>query len=375
MSKVDVIVIGAGIVGAACAHACTNAGLSVLVLEKDVIGGGTTGAGMGHLVVMDDSEAQFALSSYSRSLWHELATDAPARMEFSPCGTLWIAADDEEMAAVESKLRSYTDHDVAACRLDAPALYEHEPLLRPGLAGALLVPDDAVVYPPAAAAYLLEKARAGGAHVRIGTAVTQIREGGVSLADGTDIEAEHVINAAGCGSPALTADLPVRKRKGHLAITQAHPGMLKHQLVELGYLKSAHAVEEDSVAFNLQPRPSGQILIGSSRQFGANDSRVDPDILGRMLERAQLFMPALEGISLLRCWTGFRPATPNKRPLIGPHPGLPHLWIATGHEGLGITTALGTGELIADLIQGRSPAIDPEPFCPACQECEEEPHA
>ena len=65
----DAIVVGAGIVGAACAYELARAGLRVLILEAGYVGGSTTAAGMGHIVVMDDSEAQFALTSYSRRLW------------------------------------------------------------------------------------------------------------------------------------------------------------------------------------------------------------------------------------------------------------------------------------------------------------------
>src|SRR5579872_4928092 len=90
----DLIVVGAGIVGAACARQCAAAGLKVLVLDRGPIAGGTTGAGMGHLVVMDDSEAQFALTSYSLSLWHQLAPRLPAALEYDQCGTLWLAADE-----------------------------------------------------------------------------------------------------------------------------------------------------------------------------------------------------------------------------------------------------------------------------------------
>ena len=83
-----------------------------------------------------------------------------------------------------------------------------------------------------------------------------------------------------------------------------------------------------------------------------------------MLERAIEFMPALAGLSMIRTWTGFRPATPDKLPLIGAWPATPGLWIAAGHEGLGITTSLGTAQLIADLVAGRAPPIDASPYAP-----------
>ena len=99
------------------------------------------------------------------------------------------------------------------------------------------------------------------------------------------------MNAAGACAAELTPGLEIKKRKGHLVITDRYPGFLRHQLVELGYLKSAHSVSSDSVAFNVQPRRTGQILIGSSRQYGAEHREVDNAMLVRMLQRAQEYMP------------------------------------------------------------------------------------
>src|SRR5882724_719701 len=108
----DIIIVGAGIVGAACAAECARAGLKVLVLDRGPVAGGTTAAGMGHIVVMDDSEAQFALTSYSRTLWQQLVPQLPADVEYDPCGTLWLAADEEEMAEVHRKQKFYSERGV-----------------------------------------------------------------------------------------------------------------------------------------------------------------------------------------------------------------------------------------------------------------------
>jgi glycine/D-amino acid oxidase-like deaminating enzyme len=112
-SSFDVAIVGAGIVGAACARECALQGLRVAVIERDVIGGGATAEGMGHIVVMDDSEAQFALTRYSQLLWHELAAEWPATAEYEQCGTLWVAADEEEMAEVYRKRDFYGARGVA----------------------------------------------------------------------------------------------------------------------------------------------------------------------------------------------------------------------------------------------------------------------
>jgi len=365
----DVIVVGAGIVGAACADALTRRGLSVLVLDSRFAGGGVTAAGMGHIVVMDDSEAQFQLTAYSRRLWSDLAGELSRDCEDDPCGTVWIAETEEEWSAVHSKRAAYESHGVSVEVLDRSALAEAEPNLRPGLAGGLRVPGDRVIYPPNAARWLLQRACARGARLREGCEVLAARATEVELAN-ERLASAHVVNAAGPEASLLTPGIPIEPRKVHLVITDRYPGFCRHQLVELGYLKSAHslAAGAPSVAFNVQPRATGQFLLGSSREFVGWNAAPNPDILEKMVRRGVEFMPALAGLSAIRVWTGFRPATPDKLPLIGrwtpSETHLPGPWIAAGHEGLGITTATGTGEILAALITGETPAIDPAPYEP-----------
>jgi len=121
----------------------------------------------------------------------------------------------------------------------------------------------------------------------------------------------------------------------------------------------------ESVACNVLPRPNGQVLIGSSRQFGVTDARIDAPVLERMLRRAVEYFPGLARLNVIRTWTGFRAATSDRLPLIGRCPGYDKIYLATGHEGLGITTATGTARLIADLILGHEPAIPTGPYAPS----------
>ena len=365
VAQFDVAIAGGGIVGAACALACAQHGMKVALVERDVFGSGATAAGMGHIVVMDDSEAQFALTRYSQQLWHQLAPQLPSSAEYEQRGTLWIAADSEEMDAAERKHAWYSARSVPCQLLTASQLSQAEPNLASGFAGGLLVPEDGVVYPPVVALTLARRAQELGAQMLLGRTVSAVGDGYLALADGTEVRATRIVLALGADSVHLSPDLPIRKRKGHLVITDRYPGFVNHQLVELGYLKSAHSSNSDSVAFNVQPRQTGQLLIGSSRQFGADYSEVDQHILSAMLARAALYLPAVAKLSAIRVWTGFRAATPDKLPLIGPDLKNPSLLLATGHEGLGITTSLATAELIADRLTGSSSMIAPEPYLPA----------
>jgi glycine/D-amino acid oxidase-like deaminating enzyme len=362
MSPPAAIVVGAGIVGAACAEALAEGGCHVTVLEAAFPGAGATGAAMGHLVVLDDSEAQFALTAFSRRLWRERAASLPAQVEDDPCGTLWVAADDEEMEHVRRKAAFYEARGERAEVLDAAALHEAEPQLRPGLAGALRVPGDRVVYPPAAARALLEGVKRRGVEVWTGLRVERIEPGRVRCCGGRKLEADVVVAAAGVEAPRLVPGLPIAPRKGHLVITDRYPGFLRHQVIELGYLKSAHTLTRESVACNVQPRKTGQLLIGSSRELVGWDETINGPLRARMLRRAAEYVPGLSRLRALRSWIGFRPTTPDHLPLVGMWE--PGLWVAAGHEGLGVTTAPGTARLLAALVLGRTPPLDPAPFDP-----------
>ncbi len=360
----EVIIVGAGIIGCACAAALARQGLRITVIESDIVGGGATAAGMGHLVVMDDNPAELALTSYSLALWRDLVAEHPVAHEYHRCGTLWVASDEEEMAAAQEKHNLMRAHGISSTMLDAAALQQAEPGLRQGLAGGLLVADDGLVYPPKSTKILLDQAVQYGAQFLSGE-VTALIPGGVRLADGREIFAQEVVIANGLAAMKLLPELPLRYKKGHVLITDRYPGFAQHQLVELGYIKSAHASEGESVAFNLQPRPTGQIMLGSSRQFDVTDKAVEPAILAKMLQQAISFIPALADLKAIRSWTGFRAASPDGLPMIGPHPWRKNVWIASGHEGLGITTSLATAELLKDQMTQQTSKISTTPYLPS----------
>lgn len=361
MSSYDLIVVGAGIIGASCAHEASVAGLRVAIVEPGPIGGGATACSMGHLVAMDDDPAELALARYSLRRWETYAELAAA--EFSRCGTLWVARSDSELASIAPRIARLNASGGAAQAVDAHALYQLEPALAPGLTGGMLVADEAVVYPPRVAQHLVRCAQQRGARLYAGRFVRRVGRASATLDDGSLLSGPLLL-ATGCALPRLLPQLPMRARKGHLLITERYPDLLRHQVLELGYADSAHGTTDSSVAFNVQPRPTGQILIGSSREFDVDDRAVSPAMLQRMLRRAFQFLPMLQQLQGLRAWTGLRPTTPDGRPYLGAVAGHPDLWVAAGHEGLGVTTALGSARLLIDLLLGHTPAIDPAPYAP-----------
>jgi glycine/D-amino acid oxidase-like deaminating enzyme len=364
----DVAIVGGGIVGCACARAAAREGLRVAVFEAGRVGAGATAAGMGHLVVIDDDPAELALAALSMRLWREWS--GWQAIERRPTGTLWLAETAAQRDAARAKLARLGAAGLQADWLEPEALHAAEPRLARDLEGALRVSGDEVAYGPEMALRLAADVRASGGTIEEMRPVATLRDDGLLLADGSRVAAGHVLLAAGCDSVRLwpgETPLAVRPRKGQLAITDRYPGYLGHALVELGYIDAAHGDADESVAFNAQPRASGQVLLGSSRSYADTTTALDAALLARMVRRAQRFLPDIAALQMLRCWAGFRPATPDGRPIIGRIPGSrrANQWVATGHEGLGLTTATGTASLWLDLLLGRRPAIAFEPYSPA----------
>lgn len=360
----DCIIVGGGIIGCALAEQLAQRGKRVLVLEAHDLAAQTSAASMGHLVALGDSPEQFALAAYSLGLWRARRPELPESVEYRNTGTLWLARNEDERDAAQLELARYQRAGIRANWCDAAELQMLEPALSKSLIGALHVPDDAVIYPPNAARFFAEQARRLGAVFRLHTPVHAISAGVVELVDGEVLRCRQIVVAAGVNSVHFVPSAPILPRKGHLLITTRAVPRINHQLVELGYHHSSSAHDAVSVAFNAQPRATGQILIGSSRQFDDHSTELVMPILTRMLNRAELFLPGLQRWPALRAWCGLRPCTPDNLPYIGAVSSVPGLYLAAGHEGLGITTATGTAELLARAMCGESLPMSLAPFDP-----------
>ena len=169
----DVAVIGAGVVGAACALAAARAGLRVLVVDRGPVAGGTTGAGEGNLLVSDKQPGpELDLALLSLGAWRETAEHVEALtgggFELDLKGGLVVATDPQAMPALRTLAAAQRSAGVEAREVAADELREVEPHLAAGLAGGVFYPQDAQVQPMLAAARLLQAARAHGAKVRTG---------------------------------------------------------------------------------------------------------------------------------------------------------------------------------------------------------------
>ncbi|EQD40789.1 D-amino acid oxidase, partial [mine drainage metagenome] len=312
----DLIVIGGGIVGAAIALAASEAGCAVTLIESGLPATGATGAGMGHLVALDD--ALLALSARSLELWRALPNRE--QMEYRNTGTIWIAETEDDLPGLREQAIHLATHQVTSHLLDHREMHALEPDLADDLPGGLLVPSDATVFAPKAVAYLLNRAQQAGTRILLGRKAETLTGGGVRLSGGERLKGVVVV-ATGPSGSGLLPELPITPRKGHLVVTERAPSTTTHQLVEAGYLYGVHATEVAMVAMNVQPRPGGQLLVGSSREPGIHDRAVSSAIVSRMLMRVFRFLPTLRERQAIRIWTGFRPATPDGLPFIRPGSG------------------------------------------------------
>jgi glycine/D-amino acid oxidase-like deaminating enzyme len=360
-----VLVVGAGIVGAACALALREEGIDVGLLDSGTPGAGVTAAGMGHLVALDESADELDLCLLSLGLWRDFFKAHPDVGDALHCGTLWVAENEHQLQEARQRASRLAARGYSADTLDPHQLRKLEPSLRRGLCGGVRVRADSVVYPPAVADFLARRLVGLGGALYLGQRVVAVGDGGLTLANGHHMDAGQVVVAAGVQVAALLPEVPVFGRKGHLAITDRYPGRLAHQVVSMHYGQHAGGADALSVAANIQPRSTGQWLVGSCRQDGQLDTEVDPAVLAKVLRTAMTLLPCLAQMNIVRAWTGMRPASPDGRPLIGQHPGRPGVWLACGHEGLGVTNAFGSARLLADQIMGRATAIDMAPYAPA----------
>ncbi|NUW36794.1 FAD-dependent oxidoreductase [Nonomuraea sp. SMC257] len=371
----DLVVVGAGVVGAASAYFASLAGLRVVVVERGAIAGGTSSAGEGNLLVSDkEAGPELDLALYSQRVWREDLAEHAALWEFEAKGGLVVAASEPSVAALRELGDHQRRHGVEVRDVAREELRDYEPHLSPELAGAAFYPQDAQVQPMLVVAHLLRLARGLGTEVRTGTEVTGfLRDGervtGVRTTGG-DIPAGAVLNAAGTWAGAVAGlagvRVPVLPRRGFILVTQPMPPRtVRHKVYAAEYVGD---VASSDAALQTSPvvegTDSGTILIGASRERVGFDRTVSVEAISALAAKAIALFPMLREVRAMRTYLGFRPYCPDHLPVIGPDPRAPGLWHACGHEGAGIGLSTGTGKLVAQALTGRAPDLDLKPFAP-----------
>ncbi|MEU8756303.1 NAD(P)/FAD-dependent oxidoreductase [Streptomyces chartreusis] len=368
----DVVVVGAGMVGAACALYAARAGLDVILVDRGPVAGGTTGAGEGNLLVSDKEPGpELDLALLSGRLWGELAAEFGAAVEYEAKGGVVVASSPDGLAALERFADGQRAAGVVAEPVAGDALYALEPHLAPGLPGGVHYPQDCQVMPALAAAHL---ARGSGARLFTGRTVTDVLRTPAGAVRGVrtnmgDIHAPAVVNAAGTWGGELAAlagvPLPVLPRRGFVLVTEPLPRKVRHKVYAADYVAD---VASDSAALQTSPvvegTAAGPILIGASRERVGFDRTFSLPVVRALAADATRLFPFLTDVRAMRAYLGFRPYMPDHLPAVGPDPRVPGLHHACGHEGAGIGLATGTGHLIAQALTEKTPDLDLTPFRP-----------
>ena len=369
----DVVVVGAGIVGAAVARELGVRGVEVTLLDRGAVSSGTTGLGEGNVLCSDkDAGPELELARAGLALYDELEERLGDEARIRRKGALIVHTDEDTWAAEAERLRTMA---IAGARLvSADEVRELEPELTGEVHGASLFPGDLQCDPRAIARALVREARQAGATIREGCAVDRIAVArrGVTLvtANGDRIRARAVVIAAGPWSAALAASaglrLPLEPRKGQLVrLAAPAPDLIRHKVVDAAYMRSVASADAAlQVSSVVETTFAGDVLVGSSRERRGFDTSVDPAVSEAMVERAARLFPRLPRLAPAAAWAGLRPWLPDNRPAIGPSEAVPGVWLATGHEGAGVALGPVTGRLVAQLYTGEPPLADPAPFQP-----------
>jgi glycine/D-amino acid oxidase-like deaminating enzyme len=370
----DVVVVGAGIVGAACAAALARSGLHVCVIDRADPAAGSSSSGEGNLLVSDKLPGpELELALHSLALWREFAQTSETPFEFEGKGGLVVAGSAGELAVLHEVAAGQHHAGVRTQRISASELGELEPYLARDLAGGVFYPDDCQVQPMRAVRALLRSAVRDGAQIVTGCDVVGVQRGGDHVTGVRTSRGVIAVSALVIAAGAFTADvarlagveLEVVPRRGHVLVTEPLPPMVRHKVYEAGYVADVESDEAGLLSSSVvEGTQSGPILLGSTRELTGFDHRFDMRAATLIAQRAVRLFPFLADVRIIRGYLGFRPATPDHLPIIGTCPAAPGVWFATGHEGAGVGLSMATADLIRAQICGAASPLDATPFTP-----------
>lgn len=373
----DVVIVGGGIIGAACAWELARQGASVTLLERAELAAGASGRNQGWLVEPDDPQ-NTPLHEPSLPMFQEAAERAslPIWIDAEPIGHLQVELQGDEVEPPTGEV----------IELGPSELRRSEPELAPTVVrGWLAEGGGRRVDPKAITVGLALLAAEAGATIRHHLPARALlvdgdRVTGVVTDDGIE-SADDVIVAAGPWSGELLGTvgvaLPLSSARGWIVRLAPGKPCIRHLVERAGWrgsvVRGDAAAQPTARTFIddrleavggalLNPHPDGSILVGSSREPVVGPEPVDPDVVRRQVADAVGLIPSLASAEVLSAWWGVRPMSPDDRPMIGR--AREGLVVATGHGSEGVTLGGGTAQLVASVVLGTPPDLDPAPFDP-----------
>lgn len=365
----DVVVVGGGVVGCAVAWSLARRGLDVALFERDEIAAHASGAAAGMLAPLVESEPDgvfrgWALRALDRfpALVAELRERSGVDPEWVRSGVLRVALDDAGAEALRRRGAAEASGGVALDWLDADEARAAAPGLAAGCRGGLWSPREGHVRSALLVRAYARAAAALGAGVEGGAGTTELvwdagrrRVRGLRVA-GEEVHAGQVVLCAGSWTPsALRAgggvSLPIEPVRG--------------QIVSLDAPSPAFGPIVWGGSTYLVPKRDGSVVVGATEERVGFECRVTAAGVAGLVHAALGLVPGLGASAFRSAWAGLRPTTPDRLPAIGPLPGVEGLLVAAGHHRNGVLLSPVTGELVADLVEGKGLPEDARPFLPA----------
>ncbi|OPA77763.1 glycine oxidase ThiO [Paenibacillus selenitireducens] len=360
---VDVVIIGAGVIGCSIAYQLARRGISTRVYDKNQIGAEASSAAAGMLAAQAefmDSRPLFDLARQSRSLFPALAEELKAcsgvDIGFVHHGLLRVARTPEDVLTYQNMASQHVGLGEEAQWLSPEQALELESGLSPSIHGALYFPQDGQVYASQLTLAYAQAAASYGAVFQEFAEVQEIIEDhgcvtGVRL-QGEVIPCSNVIVASSMWTQELLSKnglhVPLFPVKGECIAVKSMKPLLRRTI----YTDGCYLV----------PKSNGEIFIGATVHPHSYDRKVSIGGIAALIQAAEELIPSIRSAEFSRAWSGLRPQTPSGLPYLGEHPMLKHAFIASGHYRNGILLSPITGMLMADLIEGKPPAADLTPF-------------
>ena len=364
--RAGVVVVGGGVIGASTAYHLAREKVDVILLEKNELASGSSGACDGLVFLQSKKPGiHLELALASKKRFEILAGLLPVDIEYRNKGGLVVIESEAEWEAMEQFAARQQQNGLDVSLLEAKQARELESQLAEDIVGAAYSPLDGQVNPIALAQGLALGARDLGAKIITGVEVKNIvlKNGRVKAVETGRfrVETEAVILAAGVHTPrigrTLGLDLPIIPRRGQILVTEKMPPMLKHVIISAKYLAAKFNPElaVNGGGLSMEQTDHGNFLLGSTREFAGFDRRTTIDGLRQVAAKTARLVPGLKNMNIIRSFAGLRPYTPDGLPILGPVPGASGLFLAAGHEGDGIALSPITGYLMAQLaIAGRA---------------------
>ena len=372
----DVAVIGAGVIGTSCAYHLVKKGLSVALVDRNNVARGTSSHCDAVALIVDKQpgvDAAMGYASIQRFL--ELQNELDSDFELHQRGCLYACDTEQEMEVAAQYARDMQADGYNVNALSPKELLEHEPFLAKDLIGGLFSDIDLGLNPYKLCFAFVDTVLGKGLDLYTYTNVTGVRLDGEKRVQGVDtdkgfIPCGKVVNACGVWSPEIGRmaglEIPVEPRKGVILVSAPSFKFCNQKVQEFGYMISKFSnheckrdpeLEKYEVSFVIEPTDANNVLIGSSRNFAGYDISTEMEIIHVIAKRAIRFYPILKDLNCIRTYAGLRPFLADHLPLITQVDEVPGYYIATGHEGDGISMAPTTGRLISELIAGEEPYL------------------